>query len=440
MQSNSLGLKGKALRVHVIHFLAQSRLCGRSDRQPLPSAAGDMGCCTDISRLRVDATIFGATRSFKTDGDGRGFIGCSQLLSGAGPVLPHFIVQQREMLREELLHTALRKDPASAYAVATTAVDALRRGLVEFANKVVPSSFGAPYLVPSYEEAVNMSPTQLADLAVRVGSVARTTSEETRTTSLASSRSVSRRLHASGMIAQLSSSLSVNDSPYTATSNTNGGTEPLPPRRLAPPGAVMLTPGFNLPSSFLVQVVEPNAVLSNQQMLESLFRLEEREAAKRRERRELAGGTSRDVASLSKGRGKSRVEAERGDCSGEAQVSSHSLDDVSDGEGEIERGWLQMRLLEDCYVNALNAAAALGVQSVAVPCLGAGVGRFPVHVAARCAARGVARWLTGEQLRMGKGTASPHGEAGKVIQRIAFCTTCDQEWNALRRLVPRFLS
>ncbi|PHJ24758.1 macro domain protein [Cystoisospora suis] len=392
----------------------------------------------DISRLRVDATIFGATRSFKTDGDGRGFTGCSQLISGAGSSLPHFIAQQREILREELLHTPLRKDSSSAYAVASAAVDGLRRGLVEYADKVVPPSFRTPSLIPSYEETVKMSAAELADLAGRVALAARTASEKAvRNPLLAPSPSIPGS-NTFEVTSPFSSSLLKarpnNNAPMTEGNSKN---DPLPPRRLAPPGAVLVTPGFYLPTSFLVQVVEPNAVLSNQQMLDSLFRLEEREAAKRREQREAAVGTS---AFFDHGRRKSWENAEAEERSAGTRIFSRYLDDIPDGAEERERGWLQMRLLEDCYVNALDVAAALGVQSVAVPCLGAGVGRFPVHIAARCAARGVARWLKGEQLKVDKGPSSQYGKSPQSIQRIAFCTTCDQEWNALRRLIPRFLS
>ncbi|KEP63747.1 UNVERIFIED_CONTAM: hypothetical protein HHA_231750 [Hammondia hammondi] len=381
----------------------QGRL-GRLDKVVLHSG--------DISRLRVDATVVGAVGSFKTVGDGRGFTGCSALLEGAGPFLSSFVSQQRRHLGEELLHTPVRGDPSSAQTVAAAAVRGLRRGVHHFTASTVPLPLRSSSTVPSLAEVEEMPIMELSQLAARAALLGSARDGGTRGFGL-SSQPQTRRLE--GVSTAAVSQLSARDLIQT----------PLDPSQLSPPGAVLISPGFNLPSNFLIHVAEPNAVLSNQQMLDTLFRLEEREALRRKEQL-----LSRFGAAQAADEAMSDDEVREED---ETTPRSMWQDDA-----ERDTGVQRMLLLEECYINALNAAWALGVRSVALPCLGAGVGRFPVYVAARCAAKGVARWMSEHRDCDAREDAESDKRAD--FDRIVFCTSSDVEWNALRRVIPQFLS
>ncbi|PFH38635.1 hypothetical protein BESB_009770 [Besnoitia besnoiti] len=376
--------------------------------------------CGDISRLRVDATVMGAVRSFKPIGEGRGFTGCSALLEGAGPSLPLFVAQQRQQLGEELLHTPVRGDPSSAQTVAAAAVRALRRGVHHFSASIVPAPLRSASTVPSKAEAEEMPIMELAEVAARAARLAGAAGSKARAGEGLSFPSQARGAHR------------ISDG-VTAGARAGGPRdgiavrEPaLDPSQLSPPGAVLVSPGFSLPSSFLVHVVEPNAVLSNQQMLDALFRLEEREALRRKQRQ---------LANLNASQPSDEASSDEDDDEDSADASPTEW---RQGDEGLELGAQRMQLLEECYINALNAAWALGVRSVALPCLGAGVGRFPVFIAARCAARGVARWM--EEQRELEGRESKDGDKSKEFDRIVFCTSSDIEWNALRKVIPQFLS
>ncbi|KYK63784.1 macro domain protein [Toxoplasma gondii TgCatPRC2] len=403
----------------------QDRL-GRLDKVVLHSG--------DISRLRVDATVVGAVRSFKTVGDGRGFTGCSALLEGAGPFLSSFVSQQRRHLGEELLHTPVRGDPSSAQTVAAAAVRGLRRGIHHFTASTVPLPLRSSSTVPSLAEVEEMPIMELSQLAARAALLGSARGGGTRGFGL-SSHPQTRRLEgvstASGATEGSDAALSfANEVRDQATASQFPARDliqtPLDPSQLSPPGAVLISPGFNLPSNFLIHVAEPNAVLSNQQMLDTLFRLEEREALRRKEQLLSRFGAAQA--------------ADEAMSDDEVREEDNEMTPRSMWQDDAERdtGVQRMLLLEECYINALNAAWALGVRSVALPCLGAGVGRFPVYIAARCAARGVARWMS--EHRDCDAWEDAESDKRADFDRIVFCTSSDVEWNALRRVIPQFLS
>ncbi|CBZ53392.1 conserved hypothetical protein [Neospora caninum Liverpool] len=384
----------------------------------------------DISHLRVDATVVGAARSFKVVGDGRGFTGCSALLEGAGPCLASFISQQRRHFGEELLHTPVRGDLSSAHMVAAAAVRALRRGVHLFTASTVPPPLRSSSMVPSLAEIEEMPTMELSQVAARAAVLGvRGGGAGARGPGMSSTQNgnVGGMSAASGSESDAGGSYAdgVRDKALLHVSDDNLYKAPLDPSQLSPPGAVLISPGFNLPSSFLIHVAEPNAVLSNQQMLDALFRQEEREALRRKEKLLSRFGTAQAAD----------------DAMSDEEVEEDKELTASSGspwQDENEHGVQRMLLLEECYINALNAAWALGVRSVALPCLGAGVGRFPVFIAARCAARGVARWIAEQRGRDSRGNTE--SDERTDFERIVFCTSSDVEWNALRRVIPQFLS
>ena len=81
-------------------------------------------------------------------------------------------------------------------------------------------------------------------------------------------------------------------------------------------------------------------------------------------------------------------------------------------------GLIKFKLLGDCYSNALDMAAELGVKTIAFPCLGTGGGIFPPRQAARTALQAVRDYLD----------ARP--ENG--LERIVFCTMVAEDRQAVR--------
>ncbi|KAL8434982.1 hypothetical protein Efla_005065 [Eimeria flavescens] len=162
---------------------------------------------------------------------------------------------------------------------------------------------------------------------------------------------------------------------------------PVPPDALLRPGSLVLSPGFGLPHSFLLLCVEPNAVLPQRLLLQQLLQLIECDMRQQ--------GKQQQPQQQQEQR---RLKAPR------------------------------LHVLESCYHNGFNAAAALGLRSLAVPLLGVGAGGYPLHAAAYCATAAAHRWQQQQQHQR---------QQGEAPLKIVFCTSDEREWRSLHLNISR---
>ncbi|USP75796.1 MACRO domain containing protein [Curvularia clavata] len=89
-----------------------------------------------------------------------------------------------------------------------------------------------------------------------------------------------------------------------------------------------------------------------------------------------------------------------------------------------EDGLIKFNLLGDCYRNALDMAAELGVKTIAFPCLGTGGGIFPPRQAARTVLQAVRDYLD--------------ARSENRLERIVFCTMAAEDRKAYTDFFPVF--
>ncbi|CDJ40750.1 hypothetical protein, conserved [Eimeria tenella] len=310
----------------------------------------------DLSKLKSCGAVVGIDRSLRIYGEGRGFRGSAALFSAAGPWLEAFLQQQQQQQ-----HVPLQQEQQQDAAAAAAAVDSFLATARQLHASLLP---------PKLQQQWPLSASAAADTAAAAAAAAATGAA-------AAARNAA---------AALNSASSDPVAAAAAAAAAAAEREPLPPQQLLRPGALVVTPGFGAPHLFLLHCVEPNAVLTQQQLLQQLLQLIDCDVAEARHQRK--------------------------------ELQLQQQQQQQEFEQRRKERAPRLYLLECCYRRALAAAAALQLQTVTLPLLGTGAGGYPLHAAAYCAAAAAHRWLQQQQQQQQR-------------LKIVFCTPERNEWKAL---------